>query len=71
MPIQYVAPDWLPRRAFQVTGHPRRGYDVESHLVQDMTEKGRTIKMDREGKWLETLIEQETERRIWAELDEA
>jgi ATP-dependent Clp protease ATP-binding subunit ClpC len=72
MPIQYVAPDWLPRREFQVTGHPRRWYDVDSDLVHDMTDNNScSVKMDRQGKWLETLIEQETERRIWSELDEA
>ncbi len=72
MPVEYVAPEWLPRREFQVTGHPRRWYDEASDLVQDMTENSsRTLKMDREGKWLEVLIEQETERRIWAELDDA
>jgi hypothetical protein len=71
MPIEYVAPEWLPRREFQLTGHPRRWYDDESDLVQDMTETNSgTIKMDREGRWLETLIEQESERRIWAELDD-
>jgi hypothetical protein len=71
MPIEYVAPEWLPRRQFQLTGHPRRWYDEESNLVQDMTEiTTRTIKMDREGRWLERLIEQESERRIWAELDD-
>lgn len=71
MPIEYVAPEWLPRRQFQLTGHPRRWYDEESKLVQDMTElNSRTIKMDREGRWLENLIEQESERRIWAELDD-
>jgi hypothetical protein len=71
MPIEYVAPEWLPRRQFQLTGQPRRWYDQESNLVQDMTEvKSRTIKMDREGRWLERFIEQESERRIWAELDD-
>jgi hypothetical protein len=71
-PIEYAAPEWLPRREFQVTGHPRRWYDVETSMVQDMVEDdSRTTKMDREGVWLETLIEQEMERRIWAELDEA
>ena len=71
MPIEYVAPEWLPRREFQLTGHPRRWYDEESDLVQDMTESNSgTIKMDREGRWLETLIEQESARRIWAELDD-
>lgn len=71
LPIEYVAPEWLPHRQFQVTGHPRRWYDVESGLVQDMTEtNNHTIKMDREGRWLETLIERESERRIWAELDD-
>ena len=72
MPLEYVAPEWLARRDFQVTGHPRRWYDVESDLVHDMTDNdSRSIKMDRQGRWLETLIERETERRIWSELDEA
>ena len=71
-PIQYAAPEWLPRRQFQVTGHPRRGYDVETSMAQDMVEDdSRNVKMDRQGIWLETLIEREMERRIWAELDEA
>ena len=71
-PIEYAAPEWLPRRQYQVTGHPRRWYDVETSMVQDMVEDdSRTLKMDREGVWLEKLIEQEMERRIWAELDEA
>ena len=71
MPIEYVAPEWLPRRQFQLTGHPRRWYDEQSNLVQDMTEiNGRTVKMDREGRWLERLIERDSERRIWAELDD-
>ena len=26
--------------------------------------------MDRDGSWLERLIEKDTQRRIWAELDE-
>ncbi len=70
-PIEYAAPDWLPRREFQVSGQPRRGYDRETSLAQDLVEgDSRNIKMDREGIWLETLIEQEMERRIWAELDE-
>lgn len=71
MPMEYRPPTWLPRRRFQVTGQPRRAYDVETDLVTDLTDKARTIKMNREGKWLETLIERQTERRIWAELDEA
>ncbi len=71
MPIEYVAPEWLPRRQFQLTGHPRRWYDEQNKLVQDMTEiNGRTIKMDRQGRWLERLIERDSERRIWAELDD-
>jgi ATP-dependent Clp protease ATP-binding subunit ClpA len=70
-PIEYAAPDWLPRRQFQVSGHPRRWYDEEAGRVQDLVEDdAREMKMDREGVWLETLIEQEMERRIWAELDE-
>ena len=72
MPIEYTAPEWLPRRDFQMTGHPRRRYDLENDLVQDMNgDNSRSLKMDREGKWLAILIEQETERRIWSELDEA
>jgi hypothetical protein len=71
MPIEYVAPEWLTRRDFQVIGHPRRWYDVETGLVRDMTEShNHTVKMDREGRWLESLIERETEQRIWAELDQ-
>ncbi len=70
-PIEYAAPEWLPRRQYQVTGHPRRWYDLEAAMVKDLVEDdSHTIKMDREGVWLETLIEQEMERRIWAELDE-
>ncbi len=71
MPIEYVAPDWLPLGDFQMIGHPRRWYDGENDLVQDMTQDGsRSLKMDREGRWLDRLIEQETERRIWSELDD-
>ncbi len=71
-PIEYAAPDWLPRRQYQVSGHPRRWYDEEAGRVQDMLEDdARVMKMDREGVWLETMIEAEMERRIWAELDES
>ena len=71
MPIDYVAPEWLPRRDFQMTGHPRRWYDQSNRLVQDMTDDSPSpIKLDREGKWLESLIEKETERRVWAELEQ-
>jgi hypothetical protein len=71
MPIDYVAPEWMAQRDFQMSGHPRRWYDQSNGLVQDMTDdQPSPIKLDREGKWLETLIEKETERRIWAELDQ-
>jgi hypothetical protein len=70
MPIEYLAPDWLCGGSLQLVGQPRRWYDVDNHLVQDMTDgENRPLKMDREGNWLEQLIEQDTERRIWGELD--
>ena len=70
--FNYVAPYWLPKRDFQVTGNPRRCYDVEAGIVHDFVENlSPKIKMDREGVWLQTLIEDEMERRIWSELDKA
>ncbi len=72
LPIDYVAADWLPLRKYEMSGHPRRWFDVDNDLVQDLTQSNsRMLKMDREGRWLDLLIEQETERRIWAELDES
>jgi hypothetical protein len=71
LPIEYIAPDWLADRDFQMSGNPRRWYDFDNDLVQDMTDaQSRSIKMDRQGRWLDLLIEQESERRIWAQLDE-
>lgn len=70
MPIDYLAPEWLAQRSFELSGHPRRWYDQDNQLAHDMSDSdSRPFKMDREGRWLETLVEQETERRIWAELD--
>ncbi|MCG8650690.1 MAG: AAA family ATPase, partial [Pirellulales bacterium] len=70
MPIEYVAPDWLLQRQFQLAGHPRRWYDIAGGLVQDMTEGSpRPVKIDRQGRWLDLLVEQEMSRRIWSELD--
>jgi ATP-dependent Clp protease ATP-binding subunit ClpA len=69
-PIEYIAPAWLLRREYQVSGQPRRRYDLDNDLVQDLGENGhRPLKMDREGQWLEPLVEYETEQRVWAELD--
>ncbi|MFK8111260.1 MAG: AAA family ATPase [Rubripirellula sp.] len=71
MPIEYLAPEWLPRGDFQLNGHPRRWYDLSDRMVRDLVDsESRPVKMDREGRWLENLIEQDTERRIWAELDQ-
>ena len=71
-PINYVAPAWLPLRKFQFTGFPRRWYDADAKMVEDMAgDKPRSIKLDREGKWLQTLIQETVEKKIWAELDEA
>lgn len=71
MPIEYLAPDWLGHGKLQLSGQPRRWYDLENRLVQDMSDgDNRPLKMDREGNWLDVLIEQETERRIWAELEQ-
>ena len=59
------------KRQFQLAaGSPRRFYDVDEKLVKDMVEKETTSKIDRNGQWLQRLIEQEMERRIWAELEE-
>ncbi len=71
MPVQYIAPDWLPKRDFQLTGHPRRAYDLEQDLAQELTRRpDRQVKMDRLGTWLRPLILSETERRVWSELQE-
>ena len=69
--VNYEAPEWLVKRQFQLAaGSPRRFYDVDEKLVKDMVEKETTSKIDRNGQWLQRLIEQEMERRIWAELEE-
>ena len=71
MPIEYVAPEWLTRREFQMTGQPRRWYDLESGIVQDMAKHNtQRVKLDREGRWLQILVQNETEQRIWSELDQ-
>ena len=70
-PIQYSAPAWLPERDFRQSGNPRRGYDVKKKVINDLTEDGtHNHKMDREGKWLEKVLEREMERRIWSALEE-
>ncbi len=69
-PMQYRAPSWLAERKFELTGHPRRGYDLKQGLVMDLTkDDARSLKMDRKGNWLEKVLEEEMERRIWATLD--
>lgn len=71
LPIDYLAPTWLVHRDYQWTGQPRRWYDVESDLCQEMNvDQVRAIKMDREGRWLASIIEKEMERRVWSMLDE-
>ncbi|MGB7343337.1 MAG: AAA family ATPase [Pirellulaceae bacterium] len=70
-PIQYKAPDWLPERKFEMTGHPRRGYDMTKGMVLELSDDdARSLKMDREGRWLEQVLEQEMERRIWSTLED-
>ncbi len=69
-PIQYRAPSWLAERKFELTGHPRRGYDLKQGLVVELTkDDSRSLKMDRKGSWLAKVLEEEMERRIWATLD--
>ncbi|NNE00489.1 MAG: hypothetical protein HKN47_24500, partial [Pirellulaceae bacterium] len=70
-PIQYTAPSWLPNREYQLSGNPRRGYDLQNKVVLDLAGKTtRTVKMDRAGKWLEAELQLEMERTIWAALED-
>ncbi len=70
-PIDYVAPNWLPTRDYQMPAAPRRYYDLDTGLVSEFTlSSTHTIKSDREGRWLDAAIEEETKRRVWAALDE-
>ena len=70
-PIEYAAPDWLADKSFQLTGNPRRGYDLKQREIMELSQAdSRTYPMDRKGKWFEKVIKIEMERRIWSALDE-
>lgn len=69
--FNYQAPAWLPTRDFRYDAHPKRIYQINESIVTDFSDVGkRSIKMDRDGRWLKSLVQSESERRIWAMLDD-
>lgn len=69
--LDYQAPAWLPMRDFRYEANPKRVYQIDERMVTDFSDAGmQSIKMDREGMWLKSLVQSESERRIWAMLDD-
>lgn len=69
--LNYRAPAWLPTRDFRYEANPKRVYRIDDRMVTDFSDGGmQSIKMDRDGMWLKSLVQSESERRIWAMLDD-
>ena len=84
MPIHYIAPQWLADAAikseFQVNGYPRRRYDIHEKVVQDLApievklpafvgQNDLVRKMDRNGNWLDELLQLRREALVWSQLE--